>query len=61
MSDRFVKVFNLTEKGIGSEKLASKEEMEGLRGKFVFINPEESEIAKKLDIKEKGVFGAKFR
>lgn len=61
MSDKFIKIFKLTEKGIGSEKLANKEEMEALRGKIIVINPDESEIAKMLGIKEKGVFGAKFR
>jgi len=61
MVERFVKIFEVTEKGINSNKLVPKEEMENLRGKIVVIDPEQSEIAKKLDIKEKGVYGARFR
>jgi RNA polymerase subunit RPABC4/transcription elongation factor Spt4 len=61
MNDRFVKTFELTDKGISGTKLATKEQTDGLRGKFVFINTEESEIAQKLDVTERGVFGAKFR
>ncbi len=61
MAERFVKIFELTEKGLGSTKLVSKEETESLRGKIVIINPEQSEIAQKLEIKNKGVYGARFR
>lgn len=61
MVEKFVKLFDLTEKGIGHTKLVPKEQSENLRGKIVVIKPEESEIAKKLDIKEKGVYGARFR
>jgi len=61
MADKIVKIFELNEKGISSSKLVPKEELENLRGKIVVINPEESEIAKKLNIKERGVYGARFR
>lgn len=61
MAEKFVKIFELTEKGIGSSKIVGKEELENLRGKIVIINPQESEIAKKLEIKEKGVYGARFK
>ena len=61
MANRFVKTFELTEKGIGDARLVVKEEADNLRGKIVIINPEASEIASKLDIKEKGVYGARFR
>ncbi len=61
MVERFVKMFELTESGLGTTKLVNKEEAESLRGKIVVLNPEESEIAKKLDIKGKGVYGARFR
>ena len=61
MGERFVKIFELNEKGIGSTKLVQKEELENLRGKIIILKPEESEIAKKLDIKGKGVYGARFR
>lgn len=59
--EKFVKTFELTEKGVGNTRLVSKEEVENLRGKIVIIKPEESEIAKKLDIKTRGVYGARFR
>lgn len=60
MADKFVKIFEVNEKGISVSRLVSKEEMDNLRGKIVVLN-EESEIAKKLDIKHKGVYGARFR
>lgn len=59
--EKFVKTFDLNEKGIGNTRLVSKEEAENLRGKIVILKPEESEIAKNLDIKLKGVYGARFR
>jgi len=43
-----------------SEKL-KVEGAEKLRGKVVIIKPEDSEIAKHLEIKEKGIYGIKFR
>ena len=61
MAERFVKIFDLNEKGIGSSRLVPKEELENLRGKIVVLNPEQSEIAQKLSIKSKGVYGARFR
>ncbi len=61
MAERFVKLFEVNEKGISSSRLVSKEDAENLRGKLVILNPEQSEIAQKLEIKEKGVYGARFR
>jgi RNA polymerase subunit RPABC4/transcription elongation factor Spt4 len=61
MANRFVKIFEVGEKSISTTKLVSKEDLEKLRGKIIIINPEGSLIAEKLEIKEKGVFGAKFR
>ncbi len=61
MAEKFVKIFELNEKGIGSTRLVPKEELENLRGKIVVLNPEQSEIAQKLSIKGKGVYGARFR
>ena len=59
--DRFVKIFEITEKGISNTKNVSKEELENLKGKIVILKPEESEIAKNIGIKEKGVYGVRFR
>lgn len=61
MAERFVKMFEVTEKGIGNAKLVSKEESESLRGKIIILNPESSEIAQHLAIKEKGVYGGRFK
>jgi len=39
----------------------SRESTEGFHGRIVVLNPEKSEIAKKLNIKEKGSFAIKTR
>ncbi|MDO8508568.1 MAG: hypothetical protein Q7S27_02690 [Nanoarchaeota archaeon] len=61
MAERFVKMFEVNEKGISGTRLVNKEDSENLRGKIVILRPEDSEIAKRLDIKDKGVYGARFR
>ena len=38
-----------------------KEETETLRGKIIILNADESEVAQSLEVKEKGVYGIKFR
>ena len=48
-------------KELDGKQVATKEEIESLRGKIVILNTEESEIAKHLDIKERGVYGVRFR
>ena len=40
---------------LGGKATVKKEETETLRGKVVILNPDESEVAKSLGIKEKGV------
>jgi len=40
-------------------KCGSEEKSTGFKGKVVVLNAEESEIAKKLKIKEKGVYAIK--
>ncbi|MBU2616349.1 MAG: DNA-directed RNA polymerase subunit E'' [Nanoarchaeota archaeon] len=42
-------------------KCDSKEFTEGFKGRIVILNPEKSEIAKKLNLKEKGNFAIKTR
>ncbi len=61
MADKFVKIFELNEKGIELTKIISKEEVDSLRGKIVIIDPEQSEIGKNLEIKSKGLYGARFK
>jgi DNA-directed RNA polymerase subunit E" len=39
----------------------SKESIEGFKGRIVVLDPKKSEIAKKLDLKEKGNFAIKTR
>ena len=46
---------------IDGKQIAKKDEMASLRGTLVIFRPEESEIAKRLEIKEKGVYGLKFK
>jgi len=46
---------------LGGKQLLKKDEKATLRGTVVILNTEESEIAKKLEIKEKGVYGMKFK
>lgn len=40
---------------------ASKELTEGFKGRIVVLNPEKSELAQKLSLKEKGNFAIKAR
>jgi DNA-directed RNA polymerase subunit E" len=39
----------------------AKESTEGFKGRIVVVDPEKSEIAKKLNIKEKGNFAIKTK
>ena len=42
-------------------KCGAKEKTEGFKGKIIVLNPEKSEIAKKINIHEKGEFAIKTR
>ncbi len=42
-------------------KCGSKESTEGFKGRVIVTNPEKSEIAQKLNIKEKGNFAIKVK
>ena len=42
-------------------KCGSKEFTDSIKGKIVVLDPEKSEIAGKIDIKEKGTFAIKVR
>ncbi len=42
-------------------KCSSSEFVEGFKGKVFVINPERSELAQNLNIKEKGIFAARLR
>jgi RNA polymerase subunit RPABC4/transcription elongation factor Spt4 len=60
MAEKIVKIGEITVEGIKSIGV-SKDTLENLRGKIAILKPEDSEIAKQLGIKEKGVYGARFR
>lgn len=59
MSDRVVKT-GVIDKNENFVK-PNKETLERLKGKIIILNPEQSEIAKNLDVKEKGVYGIRFK
>jgi len=59
---RACKICNtIFESGEKCPKCGSKEYTEGFKGRIVVLNPEKSEIAKKLNLKEKGNFAIKTR
>jgi RNA polymerase subunit RPABC4/transcription elongation factor Spt4 len=60
MTEKIVKTAEVSEEGITPNKIP-KEILENLRSRIVILNPEQSEIAQKLGIKEKGVYGTRFR
>ena len=49
------------ETGEKCPKCGSKEYTEGFKGRIIVLNPEKSEIANKLNLKEKGNFAIKTR
>ena len=51
----------IIESGEKCPKCDSKETTEGFKGRIVVLNPEKSEIAQKLNLKEKGNFAIKTR
>ncbi len=55
------KICNTIFEGEKCPKCGSKESTEGFKGKIVILNPENSEIAKKLNLKEKGDYAIKTR
>jgi len=40
-------------------KCGSKETTDSFKGKTIILNPEKSEVAKKLNVKEKGIYAIK--
>jgi len=55
------KICNVIYEGEKCPKCDSKESIEGFKGRIIVQNPEKSEIAKKLNIKEKGEYAIKTR
>ncbi|MEK6801012.1 MAG: hypothetical protein AABY10_00675 [Nanoarchaeota archaeon] len=48
-------------KDLDGKNLLSKDELGVLRGTLIVLDAEQSEIANRLQIKEKGVYGLKFK
>ena len=55
------KICNNIYEGDKCPKCDSKESTDSFKGRIVILNPENSEIAKKLNIKNKGNFAIKTR
>lgn len=51
----------IVEEGDKCPSCGSKELTEGFKGRIVVLDPEKSEVAKKLNLKEKGNFAIKTR
>ncbi len=58
---RACKVCNIIHETEKCPKCDSKENTEGFKGRIVILNPEKSEIAQKLELKDKGNFAIKTR
>jgi len=61
MKPRACKVCNRIFEGDKCPKCGSKEFTDSFKGKTIILNPEKSEVAKKLNIKEKGTYAIKTR
>ncbi|MBU2503943.1 MAG: DNA-directed RNA polymerase subunit E'' [Nanoarchaeota archaeon] len=55
------RICNTIYEGDKCTKCDSKESIEGYKGRVVVLDPEKSEIAKKLNLKDKGNFAIKTR
>ena len=61
MKSKACRVCNRIYEGDKCPSCDAKESTESYKGRVVIVNPEKSEIAKNLDIKEKGNFAIKTR
>ncbi len=55
------KICNTIYEGDKCPKCGSKESTESIKGKIVVLDPEKSEIARNLNLKDKGNFAIKTR
>ncbi len=55
MVKKVYKIFEID----GSKPAEKVEEVSNLKGKIIILNPEKSEIASALEIKEKGIYSIK--
>jgi DNA-directed RNA polymerase subunit E" len=61
MKTKACKICNTIYEGEKCPKCDSKEATENFKGRIVLLNPEKSEIAPKLKLKDKGNFAIKTR
>ena len=61
MKQKACRICNIIHEEDKCPKCESKESTEGFKGRIVVFNPKKSEIATKLNIKEKGNFAIKSR
>ncbi|MCK4552940.1 DNA-directed RNA polymerase subunit E'' [Candidatus Pacearchaeota archaeon] len=61
MKQKACKICKKIYEGDKCPRCESRESTEGFKGRIVVKNPEKSEIAQKLNIKEKGNFAIKVR
>lgn len=61
MKQKACKICNIIHEQDKCPKCESKESTEGFKGRIVVFDSEKSEIAKKLNLKEKGNFAIKTR
>ena len=59
--EKACRVCNMVYEGSECPKCGSKESTDSFKGRVVVMDPEKSEIAKKLNMKEKGNFAIKTR
>ena len=59
--EKACKICNAIYEGEKCPKCEAKESTEGFKGRVVVLDPEKSEIAKKLKIKNKGNYAIKTR
>ena len=55
------KMCNTIYEGDKCPKCSSRESTESFKGRIIVLNPEKSEIAKKVNLKDKGNFALKTR
>jgi len=61
MKPKACKICSTIYEGEKCPKCESRESTEGFKGRIVVLNPEKSEIAPKLKLKDKGNFAIKTR
>ena len=61
MKQKACKICSAIYEGDKCPKCGSKEHTESFKGRIAVLNPEKSEIAKKMNLKDKGNFAVKTR